>query len=153
MFEHGDHLYVYATGGATHSVYLARFATDAARAGDLTSPEWWTDDGWRIRPEDGPDRLVFVGSPELSVHFEPILGQYLMVYTQGFGPSTLSLRVADRPEGPWSSPRDILRPPESFDDSAQVYAGKAHPALSGAELWATYVPGDLYYPRFVRMAF
>jgi hypothetical protein len=89
---------------------------------------------------------------------------YLMVFTEGYGPTTLALRAARAPEGPWSAPRDILRPPESFDGGAFVYAGKAHPHLAGAELVATYVPSRFddppeeleslfYFPRFVRVSF
>jgi hypothetical protein len=90
--------------------------------------------------------------------------QRQFVETEGFGASTLAVRTADAPEGPWTDPRDVLRPPESFSEDAFVYAGKAHPEQAGADLAATYVPSsmdgeppdptdDFYYPRFVRISY
>ncbi|MCA9597807.1 MAG: DUF4185 domain-containing protein [Myxococcales bacterium] len=157
-----DFLYLYGTRGQRHSVYLARVGTGAAREGDLRSLEWWTLAGWS--KTDAPESVVDFGAPELSVHYDHHVNRYLMVHTEGYGGTTLALRAADRPEGPWTPPRDILRPPESSEPDAFVYAGKAHPELFGADLVATYVPSSfadvprededrLYFPHFVRVSF
>ena len=155
----GELLYVYASRGSEHQTLLARYPVSAAHAGDLSRPEWWTGSGWSA--DGAPVAVLGLGSPELSVHYDARLEKYVMVDTQGYGPTTLAVRFADAPEGPWSSPTDILRPPESFDRDAFDYAGKAHPELTGADLVMTYVPSTFddppvelesryYYPRFAR---
>ena len=158
----GDYLYVYGNEGDFHDVYLARFGIAAANSGDLSAPEWWN--GSRFGSEAQRAALISPGAPEYSVNFSAELGQFVFTETEGFGPSTLAIRTASAPEGPWTSPRDVIRPPESFSPDAFVYAGKAHPEQRGAELAVTYVPSsmngvppdptdDLYYPRFVRVSY
>ncbi|HEY4102288.1 MAG TPA: DUF4185 domain-containing protein [Polyangiaceae bacterium] len=158
----GAYLYVYGAAGDLHDIYLARFSLAAASAGDLTSPEWWN--GSSFGDASGRTALISPGAPEFSVNYAPALGKYLFFASEGFGASTLAIRSADAPEGPWSEPRDVLRPSESFSPDAFVYAGKAHPEQRGADLAATYVPSsmdgappdpndDLYYPRFVRVSY
>jgi len=157
-----EYLYVYGTRGDFHDVYLARFTLAAANAGDLSEPEWWTGSAFGS-PADRA-AIISPGAPEYSVHFAAPLGKYVFTATEGFGPSTIAIRVADSPEGPWSEPRDLVRPPESFAADAFVYAGKAHPEQHGADLAVTYVPSsmngeppdpndDLYYPRFLRASY
>jgi hypothetical protein len=162
VLEIGDFLYVYGTQGDSHDVYLARFALEAANAGDLSQPEWWN--GSSFGSASDRQAVISPGAPEFSVNFAPKLGKYVFTETEGFGPSMLAIRTADAPEGPWTDPRDALRPPESFSQDAFVYAGKAHPEQQGADLAVTYVPSgmdglpldpaeDLYYPRFVRVSY
>jgi hypothetical protein len=158
----GDYLYAYGNEGDVHDVFLARFALERARQGDLSEAEWWN--GSSFGAASAREAVIDIGAPEYSVHFASQLGKYLFVQTEGFGGTTLAVRSAPEPWGPWTEPRDIVRPPESFAPGAFVYAGKAHPELTGADLVATYVPsGDtdsppdpeerLYYPRFVRLEY
>lgn len=159
---HGDYLYVYATRGSFHDVYLARFTLAAANAGDLTAPAWWT--GSEFGAPADRTAIISPGAPEYSVNYAEKLRKFVFTATEGFGASTLAIRVADAPEGPWSAPRDVARPPESFASDAFVYAGKAHPEQRGADLAVTYVPSsmngeppdpndELYYPRFMRATY
>jgi hypothetical protein len=154
-------LYVYGARGDTHDYGLVRFPTADASHGDLTRGERFTSHGWASSGE--PANVLSLGAPESSVHFEPRLGRWVMIQGEGFGASTLALRDASAPEGPWSEPRTFLRPPESFTAGAFVYAGKGHPELLGADLVVTYVPSafddpprkdnpDGYFPHFVRMS-
>lgn len=162
VLVNGDYLYVYGNHGDFHDVYLARIALERAQRGDLSEAEWW--DGKGFGAAGARQALIDIGAPEYSVHFAAALGKYLFIATEGFGATTLAVRSAPEPWGPWSEPRDIVRPPESFAPGAFVYAGKAHPELTGADLVATYVPsGDadsppdpderLYYPRFLRLEY
>ncbi|HEX2733637.1 MAG TPA: DUF4185 domain-containing protein, partial [Polyangiaceae bacterium] len=156
-----DHLLVYGNSQdvAIPKAYLARFELEAAMQGDLSHPEWWTGNAWGAQSERAAivDYVV-----EYSVSFDQQRGEYLWVETAGGGATTLAVRTASEPQGPWSERRDVLRPPESYRPGAFVYAGKAHPELRGADLVLTYVPstfdevpdviGDtLYYPYFARM--
>jgi hypothetical protein len=87
----------------------------------------------------------------------------VQVQALGFGSVPLGVRFAERPEGPWSAPEVAYRPPEADKKNVLVYAAKAHPHLSGAELVVTYVATSAdfgetvrdefwYYPRFVRLS-
>ncbi len=143
-------LYAYGSDDDLHPVVLARWPLDEVMAKDLSSLEWWCGQRWCT---ERPAELIGLGAPELSVHHDVDRGRYLMVQSSGVGPTTLSIRSAPRPEGPWSNARDLLRPPESFDPDAFVYAGKAHPTLIGADLVATYVDSERYFPSFVRICF
>lgn len=158
----GDYLYAFATQGDGHDVYLARIELGRASAGDLSEARWWN--GASFGSAGDREVVIDFGAPEYSVHFAEALGQYLYVATEGFGATTLAVRSAPAPWGPWTEPRDVVRPPESFVKDAFVYAGKAHPELTGAELVATYVPSNfrgasadpderLYYPRFLRLEY
>jgi hypothetical protein len=158
----GAWLYAYGDQGDAHDLYLARFDIQAASSGDLTAPEWWN--GSAFGDAAGRVPVIAPGAPEYSVNFSAQLGKFVFTETEGFGASTLAIRTADAPEGPWTEPRDVLRPPESFSEDAFVYAGKAHPEQQGADLAATYVPSgmdgeppdpteNLYYPRFVRISY
>lgn len=153
-------LYVYGNGGGHHSLYLARFQTKQAMLGDLTAPEWWNGQSWGGARE----ALIDIGAPEYSVHQPPGSSSFVFTQSAGFGATTLAMRTASAPEGPWSAPRDIIRPAESFLPEPFLYAGKAHPELCGAELAVTYVPSRFetsppdpdelyYYPRFVRVSY
>ncbi|MEO6323168.1 MAG: hypothetical protein ABIT01_20770, partial [Thermoanaerobaculia bacterium] len=90
---------------------------------------------------------------------------WLHVRSAGFGATTIVVAEADRPQGPWSPPLLVFRPPESDRAGAFVYAAKAHPELDagGDALAVTYVANafdfatlvndvTLYYPRFVKIA-
>lgn len=157
----GDELYLYGTRGDRHAVYLARVSVAEARARNLGNMQFWDGSGYSANPEP----VLDFGAPEFSLHYDARLDKWVMVQTEGYGASTLAWRVADAPEGPFTDPGDLLRPPESFEPDAFVYAGKAHPELHGADLVATYVPssfGDrpsyedekrLYYPHFVRVTY
>jgi hypothetical protein len=158
----GDFLYAYGErGGASHDIAIARWPRDRAGAGDLSSPEYFCGDRWEPSCASGPAVVVPNGAPELSVHADGRLAPFVMVQTEGYGASTLALRTAPAPEGPWSNVVSFFRPPESLVADAFVYAGKAHRELAGADLVATYVPslfhstGDtsLYRPHFVRITY
>jgi hypothetical protein len=158
----GEFLYVYGAQGSFHDVYLVRFPLAQARAGDLSSPEWWGSHGFGGAEQR--EAIITPGAPEFSVNFSAALRKYVFVASEGFGASTIAVRTAQAPEGPWTEPRDVLRPAESFNQDAFVYAAKAHPEQQGADLAATYVPSgmngvppdpeqQLYYPRFVRIGY
>ncbi len=154
VFVHGDHVYAYAEkGDVWHDVYLARWSVADVAKGDLASVEWWCAGEWSVACGDERDVIVSMGAPELSVEDGGALAPFVMVQTEGFGSATLALRTAPAPEGPWSGPQSFFRPPESRDGHTDVYAGKAHAGLVGADLVVTYVAKDLYYPRFVRVSY
>ncbi len=156
--------YAYGRSSDWHDYKVARFSVHDVERDDFLHPQVWTESGWQPWRRDGlPQVEVFaLGAPESSVHFEPRLGRYVMGQSEGFGATTLALRTAPSPEGPWSAPQTVLRPPESFTAGNFVYAGKAHPHLQGADLAMTYVPSQFnevpsvprkhwYHPHFAKV--
>ncbi len=159
----GGYLYAYGDDDQpAHQLRLVRWDEAHAAAGDLRTPEWWCGDHWDSSSGASPSILISLAAPELSVHHDGRLAPYVMVQSEGYGATTLALRTAPAPQGPWSDPESFFRPPESAADDAFVYAGKAHPELTGASLVATYAPtvfgdtpanDDLYRPHFVRIEY
>jgi hypothetical protein len=158
-----DGAFIYGFGELSrgiHDLVVARWPVASAASGDLSSPDWWCGGSWAT--DCTPSIVVHQGAPELSVQPDGTLAPYVMIQSEGYGASTLALRTAPAPEGPWSEATSFFRPPESVSEGAFVYAGKAHPELSGAPIVATYVPtnfgptpesGDLYRPHFVRIGY
>ncbi len=165
-FATDDFLFAYGVKGATHDYVLARFRRADAERGDLSHGEFFSDGQWLAAATFvGPPPAIFtLGAPESSVHYDAHSQRFMMVQTEGFGATTLALRTAPEPEGPWSEAVSFYRPPESFEEGAFVYAGKAHPEIGGGGLAVSYVPSrfeddprpspaDYYFPHFVRVSF
>ncbi|MEJ2185489.1 MAG: DUF4185 domain-containing protein [Gemmatimonadota bacterium] len=164
---HGDSLYAF--GGqetnTTHPMYLTRWPVASVRRGDLSSMEWWggREAGWVSDASTATRWPAFLnGGTELTVHHDDVSGRFLVVQTLGFGAADIALRAAPAIEGPWSPRRAIYRPPEYHRPGIMIYAAKAHPELTGADLVLTYATnlfdfaaqvGDphVYFPRFVRL--
>lgn len=94
-------------------------------------------------------------------------GRWLHVQSRGFGATTIAMRSAVAPTGPWSEPRVVHEPAESRAERPFVYAAKAHPELDAgpgllaisyatnsfdfADLFTPRGQRELYWPRFVRV--
>lgn len=154
LLEHDGFVYAYGWDDDKH-VYVARWPHEEME------PEWWSRDGWRSGPDVGPTPVIDEGATEFSVHRDDSTGLFCHVQARGLRGARLAARWAEHPEGPWSEPHDLFAPDESRRDDAFVYAGKAHPELTGASIVATYASNadadvtlsdpTLYYPRFVRI--
>ena len=160
---------VYALGSQnpvkSHPIYAARWPADKVHRGELMDPEWWAGDrlGWVPDSATAPRWPLFENAQsELTVHVDAATGGFLAVHTQGFGEADVTMRAAPALTGPWTAPRMIYRPPEYTRPNVMVYAGKAHPHLTGADLVLTYATNtfagaelvrdtSVYYPRFVRL--
>lgn len=153
----GDRLLAFGWD-ADKRVSLARWPLEAAANGNLEGPEWWTGSGFE---RDGEPAVVIErGATEFTVHRDrqtDLWCQTQMVPSNG----DIVVRRADRPQGPWSDESAVFRPEEASRPDAFVYAGKAHPHLTGADLVLTYASiadvdvcladDSIYYPRFVRV--
>lgn len=161
--------YVYAFGSQdpvkSHPIYAVRWPAQQARQGDLLNPEWWGGDrfGWVPDSSQTPRQPLFEdGQSELTIHRDESTTRFLAVHTRGFGPADLMMRAAPTLTGPWSAPRMVYRPSEYYRPNAMIYAAKAHPELTGADLVLTYANNSFefaehlsdprtYYPRFVTL--
>lgn len=148
-----------------HDVYLLRWSESDFVDGSLLAPEWHNGEQGFVPHAalaGAPLPVMENAQTELTVSWLQKAGQWLEVQSRGFGATTIAFRRAPRPEGGWSELTDVFRPPESDRDDAFVYAGKAHPQLTGGDLVVTYAANakdfatliadsSLYYPRFVRL--
>jgi|SRR5208283_285716 len=164
VIRDGQYVYAFVLNDVEHHAYLLRWLSSEATAGRLYSPQWWcgAGEGWQENPAHRQIVIANAGS-DFSVQRDPHGEGFIEVNTAGFGATTIVLRRAPRPEGTWSEPQKLYRPPESDAPVAFVYGGKAHPELSGADLIATYTANgsderlatdmSIYFPRFVRVSF
>lgn len=160
------YLYAFSPQEPTHDVFLARWTLAHAAAGKLDELEWWSggEAGWQ--PQDAlvasPEPVFRGGQMEFGVAEHPEAGGLVLVETLGFGAANVAFRRAPRPEGPWTEPVVLFRPPESDRPDTLIYAAKLHPHLEGAGLVVTYASNavdfgtlvrdsSLYYPRFLTL--
>lgn len=166
--ELGGHVYALGSQNPvkSHPIYAARWPVEEVRHGRLMNPEWWAGDrlGWVTDSSGAPRWPLFEnGQSELSVHLDPMTRRFLAVQTQGFGPADVMVRAAPALTGPWTERQMLYRPSEYRRPNVMIYAAKAHPQLTGADLVLTYATNTfefdehltddrIYYPRFVRLA-
>ena len=112
---------------------------------------------WSDSPRESA--VVFEGNAnELSVSYNPFLKKYLTVYSSArslikkLKYDEIQMRVADKPEGPWSPPWVIYRPERSWKKDF-CYAAKEHPEYSpdGRTTYVTYVSHQRYFPEFLEV--
>jgi hypothetical protein len=145
------------TDGDSHDGYLARWPLTRIEFGeDLAEPEWWTGTTWL--PESAltkPPKVVIPdGATECSLDYTN--GEWHLVWSRGFGKTTIAMRAAYELTGPWTDAFDVFTPPEAEVAAAFVYAAKAHPTLTGPHggMLITYADnsftfGDLFDPAKV----
>ena len=169
-----DHCYIYGTvaelvkGQISWNMILAR--APIGRLADFSSWRFFRDGEW-IADVDRAGRICENVASEFSVSFQPLLNQYVLVYTEkGFSEHSNStvIRLSPNLHGPWSDPIPVHQCPEAQrDPRICCYAAKGHPEIASSpeELILTYVAnscdGDLkalsdaslYRPRFLRIHF
>lgn len=153
------HLYGWRDMPGLRQAYLTRATREQPL--DLNRLEWWDGEGWTPNQE-GARVLFDQAATEFTVHRRG--SRLCLIQLVGLEDARFAIRWADRPEGPWTDPEPFFAPEEAGREGVILYAGKAHPELSGADLVLTYASngtdiditlGDdrIYYPRFVRMSF
>jgi hypothetical protein len=163
LIRDGENLYAFVLDNSKLNAYLLRWPVVDAAAGRLSSPLWWCGAGEGWQPSAAHRQVVIQDAgTEFSVQRDPLSAGFIHVKSQGFGATTIVLRIAPRLEGPWSDPQQLYRPPESDYPQAFVYGGKSHPELAGADLVITYTANgsderlatdmSIYFPRFVRVS-
>ena len=168
VMEVEGHVLAFSVKEPEHTIHLVRWPVAEVMNEDLSQPQWWTgeDKGWVLQQDlaEKPQALFSEGHNEFTVHYEPLLKQYLEIQTVGFGKSDLGYRLSDSPVGTWAPLEPFYRPEEYQTPDILIYAAKAHPHLGGASLVLTYTTNivgygklvardDLYYPRFLRAGF
>ena len=112
-------------------------------------------------------RLLSGIANEYSVSYQPLLQEYILVYTENGMSKNIVARLSKNPYGPWSKPVTLYQCPEvNWGKNILCYAAKAHPALSetSSSLIITYITNAmdlnllykdarLYFPRFLKVLF
>ena len=136
------YIYLY-TANLTYQ--LARVPVTSYR--DRSAYRFWTGSGWSPNITSATElRLGGVNGEEqgglggMTVSWNRYLGRYLMTHSDPFE-SDVMLRVASRPEGPWSPPThvDVPDPDPSFVYGN--YSAREHPHYSpdgGKTIFVTY---------------
>jgi len=150
MLENGF-LQVFAADGGNRDVYMVRWPEAAARAGTLTSPQWWAEStagGMDMRKGKARPTPVFKeGQMEFTVEYHPRMQRYLRVQTGDFLNPCLAFSTAPALIGPWSSAACFFSPPEQGGPDLLIYAGKSHPMLTGADMVFSYVVNTTDFDR------
>lgn len=110
---------------------------------DPTSYEYWNGTSWVA--DVASAKIVLPGpASEMSVMWNDYLGKYTAMYSQGL--TSVSLRTADRPEGPWSSPTALV----DYSMLPGVYGGFMHPWAQGEDLYYLVTTWNAYNVFLVR---
>jgi hypothetical protein len=162
--------YVYGTvdtaagGWVRKHMIVAR--APAERLEDFNSWRFFADGAWTA-DADRAGTICDDAAGEFSVSYQPALGRYVMVYTEGGLSENIALRFSPQPQGPWGPAVRFFRCPEAgWDPKIFCYAGKGHPEAVSArqDLIVTYVANStdldllesdarLYRPRFLKITF
>lgn len=156
--EEADLVYLYGSLQAPdfkYHAYLARVrAQDMAR---IERYEYFSGDPDRWSKDVSNAAVVFSGMPnEMSVSYNPHLGQYLAVHCMGLTGEIVG-RTSPTPWGPWSEAATLwkITPPEKpIPYPRLIYAGKEHPELAeenGRILYITYIEFEEYFPHLIEV--
>ena len=132
-------LYVYGCSldGVRIPCRIAR--VDLDRVFDKKHWETWTDDGsWNTNLLKS--KPVFNGNEILSVSYNPYIDRFIAVYSQPMSTSVM-LRTAERPEGPWSDPVELFKALAPENKIGWIYDALEHAEYSqenGRILYITY---------------
>jgi hypothetical protein len=153
-----DWIYLYGSLQDTmlvHHAHLAR--VKPADIEDLGRYEYFSGDPehWSGNVKDSVP--LFSKMPnEMSVSWNPFLGQYLAVHSLGLTGDVVG-RTAPAPWGPWSEAVTLWSVPEPEIPPPYprlVYAGKEHPELAeenGRILYITYIEFEEYFPHLIEV--
>ncbi len=138
----GSLVYVYGStssnGIASDDCFVAR--ADASALASTAAYTYWTGSSWSATPDDAMP-IAQAGSV-VSVRPDPAGAGYVMTYVSPLLGSTLFVRTATAPEGPWSSPTALgACDLAGAGPGAFCGGGQQHPELSstaGRPLILTY---------------
>jgi hypothetical protein len=146
--------------------YMILARVPEAALDDFDQWRFFADGRWTANLS-AATRLCGNMANEYSVSFQPVLGKYIVVYSEDGVSKNIVARLAPTPHGPWSEPMLLYQcPEENRRKNIFCYAAKGHPEISTAsdELIVTYVANssdfrlivedaELYRPRFLRVRF
>lgn len=155
----GGTAYLYAGGAPTRLARVEASALTERPAYRFFSAGKWVEDAKAASalPDSGA---------ELSVRWNPYLERFVMLYAPPLE-KRIMMRLAPKPEGPWSEAREVYAPPCAAEPVALVYGAKQHAELDaegGRTIVLTYNTNaappealdtrpELYWPRRLTLRF
>ncbi|WP_317813858.1 DUF4185 domain-containing protein [Rhodococcus sp. IEGM 1408] len=137
-----DHLYEYLTpSGRQGPAILARVPLDGVL--DPAAYVYWDGSAWVSDVRDA-ETVMPAPTSEISVMWNDYLGKYTAMYSGGF--TSVAMRTADRPEGPWSAPAPLV----DYSMLPGVYGGFMHPWAQGEDLYYLVTTWNAYNVFLVR---
>jgi hypothetical protein len=125
----GEELYAYASRWEYLRVPNLVARVPLVEALNRNSWRFFAGEGrWSRNWEDAVP--VIDANHPFSVHWSEYLGKFLAVYSTPRKGKTVSIRTADKPEGPWSNPRQVLDCLLPLKTDNWNGPGMAHPALA-----------------------
>lgn len=136
--RHNGYVYAYGTGAGRGGMpFLSRVPENSVPK--LSAYEYFTPFGWRRGMPFLALQVVWAPGSEMSVAWNDYLGKFVMLYTNTA--SSVVMRTADKPEGPWSSAKTIIT---STQLPGGLYAPYIHPWSADKNLyfslsvWSSY---------------
>ncbi|MBQ7194518.1 MAG: DUF4185 domain-containing protein [Bacteroidales bacterium] len=140
-FNHNGTVYMMGTKSGRDSYpCMARF--DEKDIEDTSAYEYWTGVGWVRGRESAASVLFSDKTGELSLAYLPEFEKWVVLYFNG-PRYEISMRWADRPEGPWSSPIQVA----AGRNWAQLYGSFIHPLSGDGKLYfimSMWLPYNTY---------
>lgn len=126
----GDDAYLYWCGQDSDPCTIAK--VPIAQAADSTAYRYWDGAGWVADAAAARPLVMGASQPRIkaSVRWVPGLDRYVMVDVDSW--SILNVRVATRPEGPWTAPAWVQLPECAQPYPNNCFAAEVQPQLSGA---------------------
>ena len=170
VLREGCWLYIYGTTedviDGFHHKHMILARAPVSGLGDFNQWRFYDNHQWSADFTKA-ERLCAGVANEYSVSFLPVLGKYIVVYSDSGSSHNIVARFAPDPWGPWSESLVLYQCPEQrWGENILCYAAKGHPGISEAadELIVTYIANStdfetmvtdarLYRPRFLRMRF
>lgn len=167
VFSEKRYVYGFLTHKTSHDIYLCRWPIEDFFNERLLNPSWWrpSEKRWTTMKKLKKGAAILPifrdGQMEFSIEWQPLLKQYMLVQSQGFGNAPIGIRRANKITGPWSPFTPLFSPPFSHWKNIVTYAAKSHPEQTGAPLIFTYAVNSLdfnellsdnriYFPYFLK---
>ncbi len=129
--EEGPHIFIYlyaVTNRQECSVDIMLARVELASVLEPSAYQFWNGDGWSSSLDQAAPILRQIAGGLGSVTWNDYLGQYLSAFNDFCtGDTSLVLRTAPRPEGPWSEP--VAADLAAFGRGEGAYAGQVHSSL------------------------
>ena len=122
--------WLYAYGGERKGLVFPCMVGRVKLSDVLNRNSWQFFAGNDRWSSDWKDAIpVLDAAPMLTVHWNQYLGKYLAVYSEPLV-NNISIRTADRPEGPWSNSQVVVQCKPPTNKEAWTYGGMAHPEFT-----------------------
>jgi len=129
--RHNGYVYAYSTGAGRGGMPFLYRVVETAVA-DKSAYEYFTPFGWIKGFPFLALQVVWAPGSEMSVAWNDHLKKFVMLYTNTT--SSVVMRTADKPEGPWSRAKTIV---SSTAVPGGIYAPYIHPWSEGKDLYFT----------------